>query len=175
MKSAELLRTLDQQDLENQMWLFNTAMFRVLFPNETDNSLKMSLRRHVQAGILRQVKKGLYANERAKSAPGDRLTALVPYLKPNDINYLSQETRLSQLGLISQMPLDYVTVMTTGNSQIYKTYYGTVEFTHTKQPIELILTHTTVDEETGLLIADRYLALRDLKNARRNLDLLVAP
>jgi hypothetical protein len=173
MKSAELLKTLDQQDLENQMWLFNTAMFRVLFPNETDNSLKMSLRRHVQAGILRQVKKGLYANERARSAPGDRLTALVSYLKPNDINYFSQETRLSQLGLISQMPLDYVTVMTTGNSQVFKTCYGAVEFTHTKQPIALILTHTMVDEETGLLIADEYLALRDLKNARRNLDLLV--
>lgn len=174
MKSAELLKTLDQQDRENRLWLFNTAMFRVLFPDETDNSLKMSLRRHVQAGILRQVRKGLYANERARSAPGDHLTALVPYLKPNDINYLSQETRLSQLGLISQMPLDYVTLMTTGNSQVFKTCYGTVEFTHTKQPIALILSHTTVDEATGLLVADGYLAVRDLKHAKRNLDLLVA-
>lgn len=172
MKAKDLLSVLDTQDRENALWLFTRADFRVLFPLESENTLKMSLRRHAQSGLLTLVKKGLYANERARSMPADRLTALVPYLKPDSLNYLSRETRLSELGLISQMPLNYLTVMTRGNSRVFKTRWGTVEFAHTKKPVEYLLSHTQCDPETGLLMADAELALQDLKDARRNLDLV---
>jgi len=46
---------------------------------------------------------------------------------------------LSEYGVISQIPLDRLTVMTTGRKGIYKTIYGTIEFTHTKRSVENIL------------------------------------
>lgn len=166
MKASELLAVLDEQDRDSHVWLYTPAMLRVLFPDETDDSLKMSLRRHVKSGLLKKVKKGLYANERARCMPADKLTALVPYLKPNEINYVSKENRLSELGVISQMPLNHLAVMTSGTSQAFKTCYGVVQFTHTQRPIEFILDHTELDPEIGLLMADKYLALRDLNRSR---------
>lgn len=172
MKVSDLIATLDEQDQRNRLWLFTPAMFRVLFPQETSGTLEMSLRRHVKAGVLRLVKKGLYANERARSRPSRRLEGIVRYLRPDAFNYLSQESRLSELGLISQMPLQHLTVMTTGTSQTFQTAYGTVEFTHTKQPLAYLMRHTLPDPDGLLRVADEELALRDLRHARRNLHML---
>jgi len=168
MKAAELLAVLDEQDRENNLWTFTRASFRVLFPMESEDSLKMSLRRHVKSSLLKQIRKGLYINERARSVPSDKLLALVQFLKPGDINYLSQESRLSQLGVISQMPINYLSVMTSGNSQTFKTPYGNVQFTHTQRSMAFILDHTSVDAEIGLLMADDYLALKDLMRSNRS-------
>lgn len=173
MKTTRLLNVLDEQVYRNQTWLFTTSMLRLLFPDESENSLSVSLHRQVQSGVIRKVHKGLYANERVFFSRHNRLAALVPYLKPARLNYLSQETRLSQLGLISQIPVSHLTVMTTANSQVFRTAYGTVEFTHTKQPFRLLLEHTCLDTDLRMRVADEYLALRDLKHARRNLDMLV--
>lgn len=173
MKAAALLTVLYKQDRENHLWLFTLATFRVLFPVESKDSLKMSLRRHVKSGLLIQIKRGLYANEKARCAPADKLPALVHWLKPGNISYLSQESRLSQLGVISQIPLNYLSLMTNGSSQTFKTPYGTVEFTHTKRPMAFILDHTTIDNETGLLMADAELALRDLMKSNRETSHLV--
>lgn len=161
MKGKDLLRVFDEHDRDGQVWLYTPAMFRVLFPEETADSLKMSFRRHAKSGLLKKVKKGLYANERARCAPADKLTALVPYLKPGEISYVSKYNRLSELGVISQMPLNYLSVMTSGTSQKFQSCYGTVEFTHTERSIKFILDHTEIDSDTGQLIADKDLAMRD--------------
>ena len=161
MKAKNLLAVLDEQDRDRRVWLYTPAMLRILFPKESDNSLKMSLRRHVRVGLLKKVKKGLYANERARSAPLDKLPALVPCLRPGQINYVSKENRLSEFGVISQMPLNHLSVMTSGASQTFNTCYGTIEFAHTQRPIKFILDHTEVDPATGLLVADEALARRD--------------
>ena len=173
MNTATLLKTLDEQDQENQLWLYTKTSFRILFPQETEHALKKSLQRHVRSGVLHKVSKSLYANERARSAAVDKLPALIPYLKPTAINYLSQETRLSQLGEISQMPLNYVSVMTSGSSQTFRTRYGDVQFTHTKRSIEYILAHTETDPAIGLLVADKTLALKDLMRSNRQTRTLV--
>ena len=161
MKAKHLLAVLDEQDRAERVWLYTPAVLRILFPQESDNSLKMSLRRHVRAGLLKKVKKGLYANERARSAPLDRLPALVPCLRPGQINYVSKENRLSEFGVISPMPLNHLSVMTSGASQTFNTCYGAIEFVHTQRPIEFILEHTEVDSDTGLLAADEALARLD--------------
>ena len=174
MQTPVLLKTLDVQDQQNQLWLYTKASLRIIFPAETEYALKKSLQRHVRSGVLQKVSRNLYANERARSAAVDKLPALVPYLKPSAINYVSQETRLSQLGAISQMPLNYLSVMTSGSSQTFQTRYGTVQFTHTKRPIHYILAHTTTDPATGLLLADEILALKDLtRSGRKTRDLVV--
>lgn len=172
MKTTELLRVLDEQDRDNQVWLFTLPMFRLLFPQESDNALKMSLRRHVKSGLLKKVAKGLYANERAASSLVDRLPALVPWLRPMEFNYVSKENRLSELGLISQLPLNYLAMMTKGSSRKFNTCYGVVDFTHTERDINFILDHTEFDPDRGLWLADATLALKDLYRSGRNIELV---
>lgn len=171
MNTKELLAALDDLDYQG-VWLFNSAMLMNVFPNETTKTLLSSLNRHVKSGLLKKVKKGLYANERARCAPIKRLEALVPYLRPRAINYISQESRLAELGVISQMPIDHMTFMTTGRTQTFKTCYGTLEFTHTDRQPKSILAETIVDSESGHLIATAERALRDLRRAGRNTKLV---
>ena len=66
MKASTLLNVLDLQDNQNNIWLFTPSMWRVLFPLESNNSLKISLQRHVKTGLLKKVKKGLYAGSEAQ-------------------------------------------------------------------------------------------------------------
>lgn len=171
MKVSELLKVLD--DLDSQkVWLFTTDNFSVLFPKESRQSLAVSLARQVEAGILVKIKKGLYANERALSAPTDRLPALVPYLRPGEINYVSLESRLSDLGVISQMPIDCLTMMTTGRSQVFDTKYGRIEFTHTSRDPEVILSSISPSGGNGLYVASVKLAYLDLRRTGRSTDLV---
>ncbi len=171
MKTKELITCLDSLDSEG-IWLFTPAMLACAFPKEPQATLIHSLSRFVDLGLLTKVKKGLYANERARCAPVHRLEALVPYLRPGAINYLSQESRLADLGFISQMPLSHLTLMTTGRSQVFTTCYGSIEFTHTKRSPKDILSEVQLNAITGLLEASPRQALKDLNRANRNQGLV---
>lgn len=171
MKTSELLKTIDSLDREG-VWLFSIDILSPFFASESRQSMAISLDRQVKAGVLVKVKKGLYANERALSAPVDKLPALVPYLRPGFINYLSLESRLSELGVISQMPLSSLTLMTTGRSQVFTTRYGRIEFTHTSRKPTEIIKSIELDESTGLYVASPERAYRDLSRVGRNLNLV---
>jgi hypothetical protein len=75
-------------------------------------------------------------------------------------------------GTIHVTWLDRLTLVTTGRSHTYQTLYGTLEFTHTSKSPEKILDETTLKKETGLLEASENLALRDLKRAGRNENMI---
>lgn len=158
-------------DREFGIWLFTFSMFRAMFPNESESSRKAQLRSLSRRSYLLRVCRNLYANDYARSRPGAPLKALVPYLRPRSLNYLSRESRLSELGSISQIPIDYLTVMTTGRSAIYRTAYGMIEFSHTARPMSKILAGTS-QEGSGLLVACEDLAVADLRRARRNLHMI---
>jgi hypothetical protein len=86
-------------------------------------------------------------------------------------NYISLESALSEAGAISQIPLDRLTVMTTGRKGEYRTPYGVIEFTHTKRPEMEILDHV-YSAGRPLKMATLTTALRDLKRVGRNTHLL---
>ena len=154
------------------VWLFDTAMLAGLFPKESMRTLNNSIMRHCARGYLLRVRKGLFANPTARSGAMYKLEAVVGYLRPDDINYISQESRLSDLGVISQIPRSHLTLMTTGRSQTFDTTYGTIEFTHTSRSPTDILDNCMLNKATGLLEASPDLALSDLKRARRNMNLV---
>jgi hypothetical protein len=79
---------------------------------------------------------------------------------------------LSEYGVISQIPLDRLTVMTTGRGGAHKTLYGTIEFTHTKRSVINMLDHIQTIKDRPLRIATKEIALRDLKRVGRNLHLV---
>lgn len=169
MKTSDLLTLLDQMD-QKGAWLFTSQMLKLLL-NESDRACLATINRASKSGILRQVHKGIYSNDRAKSKPPHAAETLSLYLKPGTLSYLSLESRLSELGIISQIP-SRLTFMTTGRSQTFHTAYGTLEFVHTKRSPEKIMPDISMDQQRGIYVASPERALKDLRHVRRNLDLI---
>lgn len=93
-------------------------------------------------------------------------------LRPGEYNYVSLESILSEYGAISQIPLDRITIMTTGRKGVYKTPYGTIEYTHTKRDWSDILKEIKTVEKRPLRIASKKIAWRDLKRVGRNTNMV---
>lgn len=94
-------------------------------------------------------------------------------LRRGEYNYVSLESALSEYGVISQIPLDRLTVMTTGRKGVYHTALGTIEFIHTKRKPTAIL-EGVVDAGRPLRLATPHTAWRDLKRVGRNTHLVNA-
>jgi len=109
------------------------------------------------------------------SFDSDVLERIVKALRPGAYNYVSLESALSEYGLISQILIDRLTVVTTGRKGIYTTPYGVIELTHTKRTVENILDNTQKSDHHLLRFAKRDTALRDLLRVGRNLHLLHKP
>ncbi|CDH34911.1 conserved hypothetical protein [Xenorhabdus bovienii str. Intermedium] len=92
-------------------------------------------------------------------------------MRRGEYNYVSLESALSEYGAISQIPIDRLTVMTTGRKGEYNTPFGTVEFTHTKRAVSDIINHIQ-DVGRPLRLANKQAAYRDLKRAGRNTHLV---
>jgi hypothetical protein len=93
-------------------------------------------------------------------------------LRRNDYNYLSLESALSGWGIISQIPVDRITVMTTGRKGEFKTPYGVIEFTHTENSPEYILANVVSRDPHPLPIANEKLALKNQWRVGRNTNLI---
>jgi predicted transcriptional regulator of viral defense system len=170
MRIVKLIAAMDRLDKAG-IWAYLTNTLRLLFP-ENERAMLKALARHEKAGLIVRVARGLYVNPRARSLPADALSALVPFLRPWDFNYLSLESALSEAGWISQIP-SRLTVMTTGRSQTFETPYGTLEFVHTAQRPDKLRGDLVFDTRRELAVATPARALRDLKRVGRNLDLVV--
>src|SRR4029077_5578047 len=134
-----------------------------LFPNDSPKALDEGLNRLVKAGLIRRACKGIYVNENAQCFDSHTIEHIAKALRRNEYNYVSLESMLSEYGIISQIPLDRLTVMTTGRKGIYKTLYGVIEFTHTKRSAINIIDHIQIIKERPLRVATKETALRDLK------------
>lgn len=169
MRLKDLIRTFDEWDRRG-FWAFTANTMKLLFP-ESDRARAKALAAHQSTGVVVRIARGLYINPRASALPSNLLSALVVWLRPMDFNYLSLESALSEVGLISQIP-SRLTVMTTGRRQTFNTPYGTIEFTHTIQSPEQLRDQVIWDSQRELWVAKPALAKRDLTHARRNLDLV---
>lgn len=156
---------------KRNVWLINMTKLRVMFPQESDATLRSSIRRLIKAGNIIQIAQGLYARPTALARPRDALGSLINHLRPDGVTYLSLESRLSELGVISQVPT-VATFMTTGRSGRFETGLGAIEFVHTSQPAHALMDHLVFNEDFGYYQGSASLAYRDLRRVRRNLDLV---
>lgn len=143
-----------------------------LFPQTNKKALDEGLRRLVKTGILKRACRGVYVNENGSSFDRNVIEYIAKALRRSFYNYISLESALSEYSLISQIPIDRLTVMTTGREGVYNTLYGVIEFTHTKRSMKNILDHIITLDDRPLRIATKKAALRDLKRVGRNLHLL---
>lgn len=138
------------------------------FPLENEKAFEKSLQRLVKDGILQRVAKGVYLNPMAKSQKGRTVEDIAAVLRRGHYSYLTMESILSEYGLISQVPLSRLTLMTTGASGVLDTPYWTIEFTHTKRRIAELIRRTVSVKGRPLRIATADAAVADLVRVGRN-------
>lgn len=153
--------------------LFTPYDLRALAPDLSDGAFKTLLSRAVQQGYLARVCRGLYLYARVAPTHGLLLFHAAARLRADGFNYLSLETVLSDAGVISQVPLNWISVMSSGRSSVISCgRWGTIEFVHTNQhPIDLkgLLQY---DARCRLWRASVPQALRDMRATHRSLDLV---
>lgn len=151
---------------------FSTRMLKSYFAEEPEASFKKTLERSIKNGVLERVCRGAYAYRREFKHNPYKLEAIAVALRAGEYSYVSLESALSEYSIISQMPLNHLTIMTTGRSQTYRTPYGTIEFTHTERDEIDILGGTVKQPGRPLRLATPELALADLKRVKRNLHMV---
>ncbi len=171
MTRNELQGALGEWDKRGR-YVFSHHDLRRLFPDETPKAFEKSLARMVAHGLLERVARGIYVNPSAASRDGYTIEHIAKALRPGEYNYVSLESALSEYGAISQIPIDRLTVMTTGRRGTYRTRYGTIEFTHTKRALDDVLKSMLSAPNRPLRVATLEAARRDLRRTGRNLHLL---
>lgn len=151
-------------------YVFSKHNLVKLFPESSLKTATEAIHRHVRAGLVERACRGVYVNKEAlDSFTVERIAAV---LRRGHYNYISLESALSEYGAISQIPMDRLTIMTTGRSAVYHTSYGTIEFTHTQRSVEDILANSIKITDRPLRIATKQAAWRDLKRVGRNTSLV---
>jgi len=153
--------------------LFTPADLRAILPGQSEAAFKTLLSRAVAEGRLQRVCRGLYLYGSGKTNAGLLLYHAVTKLRPLALNYLSLESVLSDAGVISQMPIQRITVMSTARSAMVDCGpWGSIEFVHTRQKPDELAAHLHYDTRCHLWRASVGQALRDMRATRRNMDLI---
>ncbi|NGX60810.1 MAG: hypothetical protein K940chlam9_00281 [Chlamydiae bacterium] len=161
----------ENADERHYLFIFNDL--QSLFPKLSDGAFKTLLSRAVTQGLLVRVCRGLYFYLKAQPQDGLLLYHAAAILRADTFNYISLETVLSDAGVISQVPINWITLMSSGRSyQVSCGKYGVIEFVHTKQKPSDLIDLLTYDHSCGLWRASVSLALRDMKATRRSCDLI---
>ncbi|MCL2067621.1 MAG: hypothetical protein FWG99_09170 [Treponema sp.] len=168
MRTTESLRIRLEKLADPQHYLFSTGDFSVLFPQKTPTALMVMLGRAVKNGSLERVCRGYYIYPRTAYPKDLLLFHLAARMRADYFCYLSLETVLSENGIISQIPLGCITLMTSGRSGVISCgRFGRIEFTHTKKTPASIGHLLTYDFRYGLWRASTELALSDLRMTGR--------
>ncbi len=172
MNQTQAIHALRQLDSMGR-YVFSRQNLRTVFPSDSEKTFTEGLGRMVRAGILQRAARGVYVNEGAKSRDGWTIERVALALRPADLSYVSLESALSEYGIISQIPVGRITLMTTGRSGVFETPYGTIEFVHTDRSPARIRENTIEgDGRRPLRVARAQAALQDLRRVGRNLHLV---
>lgn len=154
-------------------YLFSVSDFYAVFPELSYEALRNLLSRAVHNGLLERVCNGIYLN------PGlDYPVDLVLYhtaskFRIEYFNYLSLETVLSDSGIISQIPMNWISLLSSGRSYTVRcSRFGTIEYIHTKKRPEDLVGRIGYDSRLNLWRAHVELALQDMRYTNRPMDLV---
>jgi len=153
-------------------YVFTKHELHKLFPQDTPKTLTEGIQRLIKDNLLQRACRGIYINPHALSWDGYVIEHIAKALRQGEYNYVSLESILSEYSVISQIPIDRLTVMTTGRTGTYKTPFGTIEYTHTKRSILDIINGIMQVKNRPLRIATKEIAWRDLKRVGRNINLV---
>lgn len=156
-----------------ERYLFTPSDMRALVPDLSAEAYRALLSRAARDGRLERICRGLYFYRPARPTTGLLLFHAAARLRAHEFNYISLETALSDTGIISQIPMNWITLMSSGRSSLIKCgSWGTIEFVHTAKKAEALSTQLDYDSKCRLWRAKPALAIRDMRVAKRNLDLI---
>jgi hypothetical protein len=142
-------------------------------PDNTRETMQALLGRMVQQGILERVCRGVYLYPDAYVNDGLLLYHIAARLRAGEFNYLSLESVLSDAGVISQIPVGWITLMSSGRNRIVHCgRFGRIEFIHTQRKAADLAERLTYDSQIRLWRASVELAIQDMKHTHRNRDLI---
>jgi len=154
-------------------YLFALRDLTAVIPGQSPAALKALAARAEKIGLLNRVCRGLYIYPLAPYPAGLVLFHAAARLRAHEFNYISLETALSDAGVISQIPMNWITLMSSGRSHIMHCgNFGHIEFVHTKKSLDGIAAQITYDVRCRLWRASVALALRDMALTKRNTDLI---
>ena len=172
MKQLDTIKALKELDEAGCYVFSKTELRNLVFPNESKSSFERSLERLVLSGLLDRAARGIYINPNAKSFDSYVIERIAKALRPGEYNYISLESALSEYGAISQIPVDRLTVVTTGRKGLMRTPYGIIEFTHTEKRPSKIIGQIKRVLNRPLRIASKALAWSELKRVGRNTSMV---
>ncbi len=109
---------------KNGKYVFTKHELAKLFPDDSSKTFTEGLNRLVNDGLLQLAYRGIYVNQNTHHFDLYVVEHIAKALRQGEYNYVSLESMLSEYGVISQIPLDRLTVMTTGRKGVYQTPYG---------------------------------------------------
>ena len=174
MQPFETLRsTLDGLSTKTECPLFTLSGLRSILPGLSSGAFKTLLSRAAKKSVLNRVCRGLYLDPAQCQSTGLELYHIAARLRAHEFNYISLETALSDAGVISQIPLQWITLMSSGRTQTIEcTGFGHIEFIHTKKKPATLTDKLSYDASCHLWRANIPLAIEDMKATRRNLELI---
>ncbi len=154
-------------------YLFTLSDLRAALPDLSPGAFKVLMSRAEKASLFKRLCRGLYLYPHVPYPKGLLLFHAAARLRADEFNYLSLESVLSDAGVISQVPINWITVMSSGRRNVISCGdLGTIEFIHTTQTPESLHGLLEYDDRCHLWRASVALALRDMKVTRRNLDII---
>jgi len=153
----------------NESRLYPSGAFRSLVPELNSGAYRGLLRRAEQRGLIERVCQGVYQYTGAPDQSGYILFHAAAILRARHFNYISLETVLSDAGIISQIPIAWVTIVSTGRSgHVSCGRYGTIEFVHTERPMSRVVDELHYNPERHMYQASSELALEDMHRFHRS-------
>jgi predicted transcriptional regulator of viral defense system len=152
--------------------ILRKAELRAILRYGSERSFSELLRRLVQTDVLERVSRGVYLNLLGSPSRGYLVEEIACALRKGYFNYVSLESILSEFGIISQIMISRITVMTTGSSGVFETPYGVIEFTHTSRSLESLKNRTVKVGGRPLLLATKEAGISDLRRVGRNVNMI---
>lgn len=154
-------------------YLFSLGDLRVVSPEQTPGAFKAMVSRAVKTGLLKRICRGLYLYPKVPCDAGLVLYHSAARLRAHEFNYLSLESVLSDAGVISQVPTHWITLMSSGRSNIIDCgAWGHIEFIHTRNSPVALSNQLTYDSRCHLWRASVSQAIKDMQRTRRSTDLI---
>jgi len=173
MQPIKKLTRILEQLADEERYLFTLDDLHCALPELKRGALKALVSRAEKDGILRRVCRGLYLYPKVAYPQGLLLYHAAARLRAAEFNYISLESALSDVGVISQIQINWITLMSSGRSTTVSCgTFGTIEFIHTKRRPEAIAAELTYDQRCRLWRASIPLALKDMNSTKRNRDLI---
>ena len=158
---------------DREHYLFSLRDLNAAIPGQSQVSFRGLIRRMEINNLLKRVCRGIYIYTKTDYPAGFILYHAAARLRAHEFNYISLESVLSDAGIISQIPTNWITLMSSGRSHIIDCgIFGHIEFIHTKKAIKNVESRIIYDPRCRLWRASVELALREMKQSRRNLDLI---